>query len=82
MKYGMDWNYICLRYAEKSMILPVQESEICHLDFHPESQPRNVLKMFLGFQEIEPIVLINMFLYKNLSMMAYLSRRNRSQKVC
>ena len=51
------------------MILPVQESEICcHLDFHSESQPRNVLKTFLGFQEIEPIVLINVFLYKKRSV--------------
>ena len=50
---------------EKSMILPVQESKICcDLDFHAESQPRNVLKMFLDFQEIEPIVLIKVFLYK------------------
>ena len=51
--------------CQKSMILPEQKSEIyCHLDFHPKSQPRNVLKMFLVFQEIEPIVLINVFLYK------------------
>ena len=35
------------------MILPEQKSEICcHLDFHPGSQPQNVLKMFLVFQEI------------------------------
>ena len=57
--------------CQKSMILPEQKSEIyCHLDFHPKSQPRNVLKMFLGFQEIEPIVLINVFLYKKRSVAA------------
>ena len=40
--------------CQKSKNLPVQKREICrHLDFHPESQPRNVLKMFLGFHEIE-----------------------------
>jgi len=51
------------------MILPVQKSENCfHLDVHPKSQPWNVLKMFLVFQEIEPIVLINVFLYKKRSV--------------
>ena len=51
------------------MILLVQKSEnCCHLDVHPKSQPRNVLKMFLVFQEIEPIVLINVFLYKKRSV--------------
>ena len=51
------------------MILLVQKSEnCCHLDVHPKSQPRNVLKMFLVFQDIEPIVLINVFLYKKRSV--------------
>ena len=54
------------------MILLVQKSEnCCHLDVHPKSQPRNVLKMFLVFQEIEPIVLINVFLYKKRSVNVY-----------
>ena len=61
--------YICVWYAKKCMILLVQKSEnCCHLDVHPKSQPRNVLKMFLVFQEIEPIVLINVFLYKKRSV--------------
>ena len=52
------------------MILLVQKSEnCCHLDVHPKSQPQNVLKMFLVFQEIEPIVLINVFLHKKRSVM-------------
>ena len=47
------------------MVMLVQKSEnCCHKDVHPKSQPQNVLKMFLVFQEIEPIVLINVFLYK------------------
>ena len=51
------------------MILPVQKSEICcHLDLYPGSQPQNVLKMFLGFQEIEPVVLMNVFLYNKRSV--------------
>ena len=53
------------------MILLVQKSEnCCHLDVHPKSQPWNVLKMFLVFQEIEPIVLINVFLYKKTECIA------------
>ena len=59
----MELTYVC--DAKKCMILLVQKSEnCCHLDVHPKSQPQNVLKMFLVFQEIEPMVLINMFLYK------------------
>ena len=43
------------------MMLPVQKSEICcHLDFHPPLS----LEMFLGYQEIEPIALVNVFSYK------------------
>ena len=62
--------YICVWYAKKCMILLVQKSEnCCHLDVHPKSQPQNVLKMFLVFQEIEPIVLINVFLYKKRSVL-------------
>ena len=54
------------------MILLVQKSEnCCNLDVHPKSQPRNVLKMFLVIQEIEPIVLINVFLYKKRSVLQY-----------
>ena len=61
MKYGMELTNVY--DIPKEDILPSKKSEIfCDLDFHPESQPRNVLKMFLGFQEIEPIVLINVFL--------------------
>ena len=57
------------------MILLVQKSEnCCHLDVHPKSQPRNVLKMFLVFQEIEPIVLINVFLYKKRSVLTHKTR--------
>ena len=59
------------------MILLVQKSEnCCHLDVHPKSQPQNVLKMFLVFQEIEPIVLINVFLYKKRSVSGDLTKFN------